>query len=132
MSLTHPSPGVQEQKTTDSNNAETFTRRTQSFIQLSRQMTQAATDFEIACASLAQIRKEHSWVSTRWKRPAQDEVLWAQDDEFITTMLDLFDSDSRLHATYGKLYEDRSKLGVNEASPSSPPSAPHALSPTYV
>ncbi|KAI9846952.1 MAG: hypothetical protein M1838_001088 [Thelocarpon superellum] len=95
---------------------EAFSRRSQAFLELSRQITQVATDYDILTCSLRRIQQEHLWLERRWK-PLHDDhstALWRQNNEFVTDMFRFFLEETQLCRMYGKLYEERSKIGINE------------------
>lgn len=101
----------------------------QAFLALSRQIQQVATDYDILDAALEHLKREHRWFETNTFVPigaalppptstlADRKSSFQYETDFHSPLKEQFDSflrEIKLVRTYSNLYNDRSKIGVNE------------------
>lgn len=102
--------------------AEDYTRRSQSFLALSRQIQQVATDYDILMDTVELLQRAHIRFEELFKRTPEASlgnrsVSKNQRQEMRETLCDIFDrflGEVKLIRTYNSLYIERTRIGVNE------------------
>lgn len=102
--------------------AEDYTRRSQSFLALSRQIQQVATDYDILMNTVEHLRRAHTWFEELFERTPETNfgdrsVSKNQKEEMRGILCDTFDrflGEVKLIRTYNSLYIERTRIGVNE------------------
>jgi len=91
--------------------AEDYTQRSQTFLSLSRQIQQVATDYDILVATINHLKREHTWlensVNTMQRLPHISGIV-------TKDVFDWYLEEVKLIRTYSSLYEERTKIGVSE------------------
>lgn len=97
----------------DLHSAKDFTDRSRAFLTLNRQMTQVITDYDILEATILHLQREHASPAFQsFPRSAEFSPRTFNDDVW-----EFFLAEVRLLRTYGKLFESRTKIGINEVFP---------------
>lgn len=106
----------QENQCYNSSDIRAYTDRSQVFLQLTRQITQAVSDHPHVDNVLKYLRKEQVWIRENWPSPSgdKDAWLWIQNHEFAEDMLDYLWEEAQLARSYSKLYEKRTEIGIHE------------------
>ena len=102
--------------------AEDYTRRSQSFLALSRQIQQVATDYEVLTDTVEHLRRAHLCFEELFEKTPETSfgnrtVSLNQKEEMRGILCDIFDrflGEVKLIRTYNSLYVERTKIGVNE------------------
>lgn len=77
------------------------------------------TDYEIMLASLRHLKVEHEWIRNQLNTSLEGQSLPLLNrglSEFNDDIWDVLISECELLKTYGKLYESRTKIGINEVN----------------
>lgn len=102
--------------------AEDYTRRSQSFLALSRQIHQVAADYEILSDTVEHLRRAHTCFEQLFERTPETtsgdrSASMKQKEEMRVILCDIFDrflGEVKLIRTYNSLYIERTRIGVNE------------------
>ena len=99
--------------------AEDYTLRSKAFLELSRQIQQVATDYNILTSAVEHLRSTHKWYEEDIKTGVLkiDEEQLADEEESrigLRDTLDQYLKEVELIRTYSTLYLERTKIGVQE------------------
>ena len=101
--------------------ASDYTERVQKFLELSRQIKQIATDYDVLDATLEHLQREHQWFQDNTASTTisgvTSEAAMQCGAELRAPLQEIFDSfmrEAKLIRTYSNLYNERSKIGVSE------------------
>lgn len=96
-----------------------FTARSRVFLTLSRQITQVTTDYKILAATLQHLKAENEWVRNHLSHEVPDggDTAATLHEAYSEDIWDVFIAECKLLKTYAKLYEKRTKIGINEVKP---------------
>ena len=116
-------PETQEFKANEMRSAEDYTRRSQSFLSLSRQIQQVATVYDILTDTVEYLQKAHACYEEELlvytvRNDEGEHVAPTHQEEVARGLLgDVFErflKEVKLIRTYSTLYVERTKIGVSE------------------
>ena len=112
---------IQEFKAPHLRLASDYTKRVQKFLELSRQIKQVATDYDVLDGSLEHLQREHKWfqdntASTTISGTSSETAMQcgAELRALLQETFDSFMGHAKLIRTYSNLYNERSNIGVSE------------------
>lgn len=96
--------------------------RSRTFLTLCRQITQVITDYKILAATLQHLKTENEWARGNLSHGTfggdnAAATLHEIPAEYSEDIWDVFIAECKLLKTYAKLYEKRTKIGINEVRP---------------
>lgn len=103
---------------------EDHSRRSQSFLSLSRQFQQVATDYDILDGTVQELQKANQWLDEQALRFAQTHnrpivlrLLIAQEkpQQMFKDAFERYPQQVKLLRTYNNLYMTRTQIGVSES-----------------